>query len=342
MLSYYTHLYEVNNDFMKLSMKQIWQEVLTDLVTDIDELCSMLKLDRQQVIELKSFPLRVPRSFIARMKPGDPHDPLLRQVLPISEELTMAPGYSHDPLGEEAANKVKGLLHKYHGRVLLTVTGACGVHCRYCFRRHFPYQQNQLDNANWQRILTYIAEDPSITEVILSGGDPLMLKDQQLSQYIKDLEQIPHLKWLRFHSRMPIVIPERITKEFIQLLQSSRLSCVMVVHANHANEIDEAVGEGLKRLREAQIPVLNQSVLLRGVNDEVATLINLSERLFSYGVQPYYLHLLDKVAGAQHFEVPLERAQQLYQTLLEKLPGYLVPKLVKEQAGALSKIPILP
>lgn len=272
------------------------------------------------------------------MRPGDPYDPLLRQVLPHADETRLIPGFVTDPVGDTRARIAPGVLHKYQGRVLLITTGACAIHCRYCFRRAFPYPHNQLTPSRWQAALAYIRNDPSIKEVILSGGDPLMLSDARLGSLIQALADIPHVRRLRIHSRLPIVLPSRVNSDLLQALTSTNLSCVMVIHANHANEIDDGVSEAVCRLRQHAIPVLNQSTLLRGVNDRVETLIALQETAFEAGILPYYLHLLDRAQGTAHFEVPETEAKTLYEQLRCRLPGYLVPRLAREQTGAPYKI----
>lgn len=319
-----------------------WQRQLRDAVTEVDILLSHLSLapndlglDQQQ-----PFPLRVPWSFVDRMNKGDPNDPLLLQILPSSKEWQTTPGFSNDPLGEKNTNPVPGLLHKYHGRVLLTVAGACAVNCRYCFRRHFPYQENNPGREGWQRCLDYIKQNSSISEVIFSGGDPLLASDEHLSQLVKNIAKIEHISTIRIHTRLPIVIPERINQKFIDAIRHPRLKFVMAIHCNHPNELDLSVKQALNQLKSADFTLLNQSVLLKGINDHSDVLKKLSEQLFDYGVLPYYLHLMDKVQGAAHFDVNEASAKIIWQELVAKLPGYLVPKLVKEQADQPNKIPI--
>jgi EF-P beta-lysylation protein EpmB len=284
------------------------------------------------------FPLRVPRGFVARMRHGDPRDPLLRQVLPLAEECLTAEGFGADPVGDLAAMAAPGVLHKYRGRVLLTVTGACAVHCRYCFRRHFPYADANPAADRWRAALDYIAGDDSITEVILSGGDPLSLSDRRVAELVRQLEAIPQLRRLRLHTRLPVVLPERVNDELLAWLGDTRLKTVIVVHANHAQEIDDSVRTALAGLKSANAELLNQSVLLRGVNDSVEALADLSEALFEAGTLPYYLHLLDKVQGAAHFEVDETAARRLMQELQARLPGYLAPRLVREVPGGPGKL----
>lgn len=325
-------------------MNSDWQSQLKALITDPAQLLELLDLNlallpaaRQST---KLFPLRVTPSFVARMRQGDQNDPLLQQVLPLGAEILETPGFSTDPLVEINANPIPGLLHKYHGRVLLTVTGGCGIHCRYCFRRHFPYSKNMVDAKGQKDILHYIATDKSIHEVILSGGDPLLMRDDDLSVLAHQLATIPHVQILRIHTRLPVVIPERITPSLLAWLTGTRLQPVVVIHCNHANEIDMTLSSALQQLSH-KVTLLNQTVLLKAINDSLNALENLSYALFSCGVLPYYLHLLDKVQGAAHFEVDLKIAKTLYWQLRQRLPGYLVPTLVQEVPGAASKIPLL-
>jgi len=321
-----------------------WQKALSQAVRDPAELLELLTLPKELLpaaqLAAARFPLRVPLGYVARMEKGNPTDPLLRQVLPLGEELLTAEGFSDDPVGDQAAMAIPGLLHKYAGRVLLITTAACGIHCRYCFRRHFPYPEAKAARQDWQPALDYIAADASIHEVILSGGDPLSLSDQRLARLVDQLAAIPHVQRLRLHTRQVIVLPERVDTGLLSWLTSCRLQTVMVVHTNHANEINDQVAIALQQLAAANISLLNQAVLLRGVNDEVNALVALSERLFENRVLPYYLHQLDRVQGAQHFEVSDQRAIALIQQLRDQLPGYLVPRLVREMAGKSSKIPI--
>lgn len=285
----------------------------------------------------KSFPLRVPRGFVARMRPNDPDDPLLRQVLPLAAERMEAEGFGVDPVGDLHALRDGGVLHKYRGRALLIATGACAVNCRYCFRRHFPYAEANASAGDWRDALDYLRADPSIHEVILSGGDPLVLADAALAPLARSLSAIPHVERLRIHSRLPVVLPERLDPAFRSWFTGTRLKPVLVIHANHANELDMAVAEALAPLRDSGVTLLNQAVLLRGVNDDVETLAALSERLFTIGVMPYYLHQLDRVRGAAHFEVPESQSRELARRLAARLPGYLLPRLTREDAGAASK-----
>ncbi|MEY4588532.1 MAG: hypothetical protein RL497_608 [Pseudomonadota bacterium] len=320
-----------------------WQDELSQLVRSPEVLLTRLNLDPAllpaALKAAEAFPLRVTESYLARIQPGDINDPLLRQILPLGAELTSPAGYSRDPLNEAAVNPLPGLVHKYAGRVLLVASGACAINCRYCFRRHFPYEQNNPGRQEWQAALDYIRADQTLEEVILSGGDPLAASDKQLAWLLDQLEAIPHITRLRIHSRLPIVLPARISAEFMAVLQASRLQKVMVIHANHPQELDDDVHTSLKRLASAGVLLLNQSVLLADINDNTQVLADLSRKLFSYGVLPYYLHLLDSVEGAAHFAVPEDTARHIQRTLMEQLPGYLVPRMVREVAGALSKTP---
>ena len=321
-----------------------WRRELARAYTRPQDLLDALGLDRgllpAAIAAVREFRLLVPRGFAALMTPGDPKDPLLRQVLPLAEELAEHPGFGLDPVGDLAAAHAPGLLQKYRGRALLVATGACAVHCRYCFRRHFPYATEVGGADRAAPALAALAERPDVREVILSGGDPLMLGDSALADLIGALTAIPHVRRLRLHTRLPVVLPSRVTAALCELLAQVRLDAVVVVHANHPHELGADARDALARLRRAGLPVLNQSVLLRGVNDDAETLAELSEALFAAGVLPYYLHLLDRVAGAAHFEVPEVQALDLIDTLRARLPGYLVPRLVREQAGARFKTPV--
>ena len=324
--------------------REDWLTQLADVVTDPDELLQLLNIDADAELlagreARRLFALRVPRAFIARMEKGNPHDPLLRQVLTSREEFVAAPGFSTDPLDEQHS-VVPGLLHKYRNRALLLVKGGCAVNCRYCFRRHFPYADNQGNKRNWQAALDYIAAHPELDEIIFSGGDPLMAKDHELDWLITALEAIPHVKRLRIHSRLPIVIPARITETFVARLAASSLQVLLVNHINHANEIDDAFRTAMRRLRQAGVTLLNQSVLLKGVNDSAPTLAALSNALFDAGVMPYYLHVLDKVQGAAHFIVSDDEARTIVRELLTLVSGYMVPKLAREIGGEPSKTPL--
>jgi EF-P beta-lysylation protein EpmB len=323
-----------------------WQRALAEAISDPAELLALLELPRELLPACREagrgFALRVPRGYAARMAHGDPDDPLLRQVLPLAAELESADGFTADPVGDLKAMAVPGVLHKYQGRVLLVATGACAVHCRYCFRRHFPYGEANPAPEAWRRALDYITADASITEVILSGGDPLVLPDARLSALAARLAAIPHLRRLRLHTRLPVVLPERVDEALLRWLKETPLQTVIVVHANHPREIDAAARRALAALKDSGPTVLNQAVLLRGVNDNAGVLAALSEALFDAGVLPYYLHLLDKVQGAAHFEVGEAQALELLTALQARLPGYLVPRLVRESPGAPAKVPVSP
>ncbi|TAM94927.1 MAG: EF-P beta-lysylation protein EpmB [Rhodanobacteraceae bacterium] len=313
-----------------------WRQSLRDAVTDPRELLALVGLPQFATglpADDAGFPLKVPRGFIARMRQGDPHDPLLLQVLPQLTELDDVPGFTDDAVGDLAAVQAHGVLHKYEGRALLIAAGSCAVNCRYCFRRHFPYAEELAAAHAWREAIDCLAEDTSIREVILSGGDPLVLSTQKLADLTDALRGLPQVIRLRIHSRLPVVLPERIDARFCAWLSALPLQRVVVLHANHPNELDAGVGAACARLREAGATLLNQSVLLRGVNDDVDALTALSERLFALGVLPYYLHQLDRVRGTAHFEVADERARTLVERLRGRLPGYLVPRLVREVPG---------
>ena len=319
----------------------LWQQELANGVTSSEVLLTRLGLEATQVLGVDhqpAFSVRVPEPFIKRMVPGDPHDPLLRQVLSVSEERTPTPGFVADPL-DEFDCVLPGVLHKYRSRVLLIYRGGCAINCRYCFRRHFPYQEQTLTSRDVDLLINYLIEHPEVNEVILSGGDPLMADDSSIQDLLSRLESIPTIARLRIHSRLPVVIPTRITDALCETIASTRLPVVMVLHINHANEIDGSVKCAVDRLRAVCRSVLNQAVILRGVNDSAESLITLSERLFEAGIDPYYLNVLDRVAGSHHFDVTDEEVATLYEALLDALPGYLVPKLVKEVPGVGHKMP---
>ncbi len=326
-----------------LQVKSSWQQQLAHAITDPLELLEILGIDTRHFPQCEkacdSFPLKVPLCYIDKIKRGDINDPLLMQIMASDKELVSFNNYSTDPVGDLQSMPVPGLLHKYKGRVLLITTGACAIHCRYCFRRHFPYSDNHSSQNHWQAALDYIQQHQDIDEVILSGGDPLVLSDSKLSALIHELEHIDHLKRLRIHTRLPVVLPSRITDDLITLLQSSRLHICIVIHANHAQEITTHEQQALKRLSRVSI-LLNQSVLLKGINDSQHAQKQLSEQLYVSGVIPYYLHLLDPVQGAAHFDITEQQAIELIEQLRSHLPGYLIPRLVRETAGKNSKTPI--
>ncbi len=323
-----------------------WQQALSGAFTDLPALLDYLGLASQDLCGETAidpdpgFRLRVPRDYAERMRTGDPHDPLLRQVLPLAIERLARPGFVTDPVGDREAEAAPGLLHKYRGRALIVATGACAVHCRYCFRRHYPYAEGSASPRQWQRILDHLRAHPEIEEVILSGGDPLMVGDERLASWGEQLAALPRLKRLRLHTRLPVVLPSRITPELLRVLKKNPLQTLMVIHANHPNELSPEVAQALLALKSAGVTLLNQSVLLKAVNDDPVVLAELSEKLFAAGVLPYYLHQLDRVDGAAHFEVADAEAVRLHRQLLARLPGYLVPRLVRETAGETSKTPL--
>ncbi|MFZ6697192.1 EF-P beta-lysylation protein EpmB [Stenotrophomonas acidaminiphila] len=321
-----------------------WQAHWRQAIRDPAELLAGLGLGAADLgvsaQALAQFPLRVPRGFAARMCPGDPADPLLRQVLPVDAEMRVVPGFSFDAVGDGAAKKATGVIQKYRGRALLVATGSCAINCRYCFRRHFDYAGENAARGAWEEALAAIAADPSIDEVILSGGDPLALATAKLAELTTALAAIPHVRRLRIHSRLPVVLPERVDDELVHWLAGLPWPLAFVIHANHANEFDASVDAALARLRGAGAQLLNQAVLLRGVNDDIDVLAALSERSFAAGVLPYYLHQLDRVQGVAHFEVDDARALELHAALRARLSGYLVPKLVREIAGDTGKRPL--
>lgn len=322
----------------------LWQHALREAFVRPGELLEFLELDADLPVlgyeQVKGFPLRVPRSFAQRMRKGDPQDPLFRQAWPDPAEAVPAPGFGLDAVGDLNKLRDGGVIHKYRGRVLVVATGACAVHCRYCFRRHFPYGEHLAAREHWREALATIADDDSIHEVILSGGDPLSLSDDKLAEFADALDGIRHVRRLRLHTRQPVVLPERVDERLLAWLGRGRLNKVIVLHANHASELDDTVAAALQPLRSLGIPLLNQSVLLRSINDDVNTLVQLSERLSECGILPYYVHLLDRVQGTAHFEVDENTARGIMRGLASQLPGYLVPRLVREEPGATSKTTI--
>ena len=320
-----------------------WQRDLAEAISDPRELLTMLELPPQMATGVDlggdGFPLRVPRYFAGLMRRGDPNDPLLAQVLPTAAERLAVDGFTPDPVGDLAALRDQGVLRKYRGRALTVTTGACAVHCRYCFRRHFPYA-NQSSLKDWGRTLDVVRGLTDVDELILSGGDPLTLSDRRLAELIGDAERLPQLRRLRIHTRLPVVLPNRVTPQLCKLLAGSCLQTVVVLHVNHPHEVTAALARAVAALRATGTAVLNQSVLLKSVNDDADTLVTLSESLFTVGALPYYLHLLDPVAGAAHFDVPTARARELLAALQVRLPGYLVPRVVREVEGSASKTPI--
>ncbi|GAC16922.1 EF-P beta-lysylation protein EpmB [Aliiglaciecola lipolytica] len=326
-----------------ISVESNWQKELATSFNQPEKLLEFLNIPinqhTQNITARKLFPMRVPLHFANLMAKSDPLDPLFKQVFPLYDEYFEDPEYSVDPLQEQATPQ-QGILHKYQSRALLMVRGGCAVNCRYCFRRHFPYQQNSLNKPGWLNALKYISEDQQLNEVIYSGGDPLMAKDDFLAWLTQQIEQIPHITRLRLHTRLPVVIPNRIDPHFIDWITKSKLKIIIVLHINHANEIDITLQNKLKLLKEADVTLLNQSVLLAGVNDDTESQIALSERLFEVGIMPYYLHMLDKVKGATHFDVDESKARLIMAEMIKRLPGFLVPKLVREISGQPGKTPL--
>lgn len=314
-----------------------WQFLLSDSIRSAESLWQALELPPERLPAAirahGDFAVRVPKPFLQKMERGNPDDPLLRQVLPAAEELIEQVGYVADPLAERGSNPAPGMLHKYKSRVLLVLSGACAVNCRYCFRRHFPYLDNRLGSEELSEIEAYLRRHTELNEVILSGGDPLVVSNARLERLLAVLDSIPHLARLRIHTRLPVVIPQRVDQGMLEALQNSRLQTVLVTHSNHPQELDRVFDDAMALLREIGVTLLNQAVLLRGVNDSEAIQGQLSERLFQAGVLPYYLHLLDPVAGAAHFDVPEDEARSLMQALHRTLPGFLIPRLVREIPG---------
>lgn len=323
-----------------------WPEHLTQAITSLPELIDHLGLPKDLIPEgmaaHQSFRLLAPRPYLSRIEYGNPDDPLLKQILPSPREMQMVPGYTTDPLDEAEHTPQKAIVHKYKRRLLVITTGTCAINCRYCFRRHFPYGDNQLAQAEWQSVIDYLEAHPEVNEVILSGGDPLMMKDALLADKLLKLEDLPQIKRLRIHSRLPVVIPARISDALLTRFSKSRLDIVMVWHINHANEVDQEVIEAAFKLKKIGVTLLNQGVLLKGINDTVQAQVDLSEAVFSAGILPYYLFTLDPVAGAAHFDLSVETAQQLMGKVAAELPGYLVPRLAKEIPGKTAKTVFAP
>lgn len=321
-----------------------WQKQLKDTINNIYDLCTHLDLDYHKLnlnIDPK-FPIRIPKAYLKKISKNTPDDPLLLQVLPLKQELEITPNYYQDPLSEHKFIKAPGLIHKYKNRVLLTLTSACGIHCRYCFRQHFPYNDNIVSNKNRELQLDYIKLNININEIILSGGDPLCVNNKYLDNLFMQLSQIDHIKIIRFHTRMPIVIPDRIDQEFINILNKyNKFKIILVTHCNHPNELDAEIKSKMELLIKNNITLFNQSVLLKNINNCPKILTDLSYKLFDYKIIPYYLHLLDQVQGASHFDIEINQAKQIMQQLKTNLPGYLVPKLVKEIPGEVSKTVIV-
>lgn len=326
-----------------LQKTKTWQQELAEGFNNIDELCEFLNIssaDKSLISYSSHFPLRVPREFVSRMEKANINDPLLKQILPIKDENITAPGFTDDPVGDINSMTETGVIHKYQGRVLFITTGSCAINCRYCFRRNFPYSDFQLSTKKHLNAIAYVQSHQDISEVIFSGGDPLLLNDSKILDLIKQLENIAHIKRIRIHSRLPIVLPSRITTEFCNQLSTIKKDLILVVHSNHQNELNEKVKLACQKLKNANITLLNQTVLLKGINDDADQLSALHEKLFTFNILPYYLHLLDKAAGTAHFEVTQVVAIKLMDQIKRSLPGYLVPKLVREQVGAANKIVI--
>jgi EF-P beta-lysylation protein EpmB len=328
-----------------LSVESLWQKELKQSFTSPDDLLKFLELesnDFSEDVKAKAlFNMRVPKAFAELMEKGNPNDPLFLQVFPSKNEFIQHPSFVADPLEEHDA-ELPGLLHKYKSRVLVMFRTGCAVNCRYCFRRHFPYQENSVNKQKLQSVIDYVSQRPEINEIILSGGDPLMAADEHIEWFLNQCEQIPHLTRFRIHTRLPVVLPARVTEKLTTMLNRTRLNVIVVLHINHPNEIDSELEKSCERLRSKGVTILNQAVLLKGINDSVAVLVKLSEKLFKAGVMPYYLHLLDKVDGASHFDVNTQKQNEIYAGMLAELPGFLVPKLVREVGGESSKTPVLP
>lgn len=325
----------------KIRQTPIWQQSLASVIKDIDELLNIVRLNASQLniseAARKQFSLRIPRAYVDCIKPGNANDPLLKQILPVNDEMLDIEHFITDPVSDYQSIVAGGVLQKYQGRALLLTTGACAIHCRYCFRRHFPYSAVNAAHNDWNAAIDYLSTHEDINEVILSGGDPLTLTDTRLASLVEKIEKIPHINTLRLHTRLPVVLPERVCEELLDWLSNSRLQTVIVIHCNHIQEISPAVVDALQRLKQAGVTLLNQSVLLKGVNDSVAELKSLSLGLFQAGVLPYYLHMLDPVSGAAHFQVDDHLAVNILNELQGELPGYLMPRLVREVAGKPSK-----
>lgn len=322
--------------------KSDWKRQVQDAIRDPETLFRRLQLPMTELAKAtaaaRDFPVFAPESYVARMESGNVSDPLLRQVLPVENELESPAGFSLDPVGDQLSKQQPGLIQKYRGRVLLITTGMCAIHCRYCFRRHYAYDEEPKSSEQWEPAVRHIENDKSLQEVILSGGDPLSLSDGRLSTLLHRLGQAKHLRRIRVHTRLPIVIPDRVTEDLIEWLTSTNMIPYLVLHANHANELSNEVVAKVDLLRRAGIILLNQAVLLRGVNDSVDAMAELCEKLSNIGVLPYYLNQLDRVKGAAHFEVPVETGKQLIRELQTRLPGYAVPRFVQEIAGAEHKV----
>ena len=335
----------INSVSQPINLHSDWKTELSHCVNSIDELLNQLGLKAEDLNATEQatteFSIKVPQSFVQLMEYGNPNDPLLKQVLPITSELQVDNNFSTDPVDESSFNPVPGIVHKYRNRVLMIISPNCAINCRYCFRRHFPYDENRQSKQQWLKALDYLKTKPEINEVIYSGGDPLAANDHFLRWLTAEIESIKHIKRLRIHTRLPVVIPSRVDDQLLSWLGNTKLKSTLVLHINHANEIDVSLRQGVDRLKKSGITVLNQSVLLKGINDNSDQLISLSEKLFDAGIMPYYLHILDPVQGASHFDVSMDRAVEIFCQIQTELPGFLVPKLVQERAGERSKSLIL-
>lgn len=325
--------------------RQDWRTAIRRTIRDTESLSRALGRTKADIgaddAAHRSFATLVPPAWLDKIDVNDPNDPLLRQVLPIATENEVVSGFIDDPVGDRAARRNGGVLHKYHGRALLVTTGACAINCRYCFRRHFPYSEHLASRGRWKAACAYLKDHPDVTELILSGGDPLMLSTDLLQDLTDQLQSLPHIQTLRVHTRMPVVMPERIDDDLVRWLSRWPGRLVVVIHCNHPNELGPDVASALERLVSSGARLFNQSVLLKGINDRWQVLAKLSQQLFDLQVQPYYLHQLDRTAGTAHFEVDQENAKSIVRQLMAHLPGYLVPKLVQEKAGGEYKQPVL-
>lgn len=301
---------------------------------DVVDFCRISEVDQRFVLLHPTFPISLPRRLAEKIEPGNIQDPIFRQFVPLCDETTTVDGFLCDPLHECEVRPCSNLLHKYYGRALLMTTSACGMHCRFCFRRHFPFSSSRKD---FSEELSYLLSHTEIEEVILSGGDPLALSTKTLSDLLARIENVPHIRRLRLHTRFPIGIPERIDEELLACLTSVKKPVVIALSVNHPKELDTDVREAFHRLKSIGIMLLSQTVLLRGINDSTQILCQLMAHLADFGVLPYYLHQLDRVAGAHHFEVPVSKGLELVATLRATLPGYMVPRYVQERPNHAGK-----
>ncbi len=328
------------NVIKNTSVVPVWKTILRKNFRRLEDLASYLELtpdQREQLSKSPSFALNVPLRLAQKMQKGTLDDPLFKQFVPTLEELTVHPDFNKNPVGDCNARKEDKLLHKYIGRALILASSACVMNCRYCFRQHFPYETEQKGFTNE---IEKIRNDSSIHEIILSGGDPLSLSDANLSDLINELVSMPHIKRIRFHTRFPVGIPERLDESFLQLIKNCPLQIYFVLHINHPNELDQHLFDHLKPLQLLGVILMNSAVLLKGVNDNVETLQELSEQLINHGILPYYINQLDRVEGGVHFEVPEEKGLWLINEIAKKLPGYGVPKYIREIEGQPYKTPL--